>query len=200
MNHIGVQFTRKTPHSKVSFHLLPGRRKKIYTGKPKARDVFLEGKNVPLHRKHLDVLFYYNFDSDILSSEKSSTILHIAQLNKQKKFYLHLKKQQQLISVIIQLDYRSQQQHMMTNIKNKKSFEMNKYTFIGSTGRGKKKPGANCRDRGLANNLWCLRPCGSRNVNRNHVKHSHCVYTASNNVSPLCCKQLKWLRPAGGEP
>lgn len=28
---------------------------------------------------------------------------------------------------------------MMTNIKNKKSFEMNKYTFIGSTGRGKKK-------------------------------------------------------------
>lgn len=90
---------------------------------------------------------------------------------------------------------------MVTKIKNKNSFEMNKYTFIGSIARGKKKkPGANCRDGGLANNLWCLRPCGSRNVNRNHVKHSHCVYTASNIVSPLCCKQLKWLRPAGGEP
>lgn len=82
---------------------------------------------------------------------------------------------------------------------------MNKYTFICSTARGeknkiKKKTGANCRNGGLANNLWCPRPFGSRHINTNHVKHSHCVYTASNNASPLCCKQVKWLRPAGGEP
>lgn len=32
-----------------------------------------------LHGKHLDALLYYNFDSEVLSSEKSSTILHIAQ-------------------------------------------------------------------------------------------------------------------------
>lgn len=100
-------FSSPEKHLILKFHFiycLAGE-KKMYTGKPKARDVFLEGKNVPLHHKHLDVLFYYNFDSDILSSEKSSTILHIAQLNKQtKKSYFHLKKnkkQQQLIGVII---------------------------------------------------------------------------------------------------
>lgn len=80
-------FSSPEKHRIPKFHFIycPAGEKKYILEKPKARDVFLEGKNVPLHRKHLDVLFYYNFDSDILSSEKSSTILHIAQLNKQKK-------------------------------------------------------------------------------------------------------------------
>lgn len=38
---------------------------------------------------------------------------------------------------------------MMTNIKNKKSFEMNKYTFIGSTGRGKKKTRSQLSGQGI---------------------------------------------------
>lgn len=89
-------FSSPEKHRIPKFHFIycpAGEKKKKNTGKPKARDVFLEGKNVPLHRKHLDVLFYYNFDSDIL---------HIAQLNKQKKILSSLKKtKKQLISVII---------------------------------------------------------------------------------------------------
>lgn len=84
-SHWGLVHQKNTAFQSFILFIARQEKKKIYTGKPKARDVFLEGKNVPLHRKHLDVLFYYNFDSDILSSEKSSTILHIAQLNKQKK-------------------------------------------------------------------------------------------------------------------
>lgn len=66
---------------------MPGRRKKKYMyWKTKSQSCFW-GEIVQLHHRHHNVLLYYNFDSDVLSSEKSSTILHIATKQTDKKPY-----------------------------------------------------------------------------------------------------------------